>query len=187
MLWLQNLGRKKNYPGYNDWLLNHVCSTNHEGSSGAMEAAGAKVIFHRSVKRNSLRYTEYLGDGDTSSYLEVNLSKPYGHIDIRKLECVGHVQKRLGTRCRSLRDSLKKQKLSDGKSISGRGKLTEKAINTFQNYFGMAIRQNTGNLYQMKKCVWAVLYHNTTISDESERHKFCPREANSWCLWQVSK
>ena len=169
---------KKYYSGYNDWLLNHVCSTNHEGSSGAMEAAGAKVIFHRSVKRNSLRYTEYL-DGDTSSYLEVNLSKPYGHIDIRKLECVGHVQKRLGTRCRSLRDSLKKQKLSDGKSISGRGRLTEKAMNTLQNCFGMAIRQNTGNLYKMKKCVWAVLYHNTAISHDSERHKFCPREANS--------
>ena len=179
---------KKNYPRYNDWLLNHVCSTNHEGSSGSMEAAGAKVIFHRSVKRNSLRYTEYLGDDDTSSYLEVNLSKPYGHIDIiRKLECVGHAQKRLGTRCRSLRDSLKKQKLSDGKSISGRGRLTEKAMNTLQNYFGMAIRQNTGNLYKMKKCVWAVLYHNTAISDESERHKFCPREANSWCLWQADK
>ena len=46
---------------------------------------------------------------------------------------------------------------------------------------------NINNLYEMKKCVWAVLFHNTNIEDPSIRHQFCPRKANSWCLWQADK
>ena len=43
-------------------------------------------------------YTDYIiGDGDTTSFKEVQASKPYGDLLIQKLECVGHVQKRLGT------------------------------------------------------------------------------------------
>ena len=72
---------------------------------------------------------------------------------IEKLECVGHIQERLGTRLRTLRKNVKDKILSDGKKISDKGRLTDKAINTLQNYFGMAIRQNKGNLYAMKKAV----------------------------------
>lgn len=176
--------KKKNSQGYNDWKANHVCQANHIGSSGSMEAAGAKEIFHRSVDRNLLRYTEYIGDGDTSSFSVVSESKPYADYNITKLECVGHVQKRLGTRCRNLCQKLKGKILSDGKRINGKGRLTEKAINTLQNYYGMAIRQNVNNLYKMKKCVYAVLYHNSNIADLITRHQFCPRDVNSWCLWQ---
>ena len=46
-----------------------------------------------------------MGDGDTSSFSEVVTSQPYkehGDIIPVKLECVGHVQKRLGTRLRNL-------------------------------------------------------------------------------------
>jgi hypothetical protein len=39
----------------------------------------------------------------------------------------------------------------------------------------------------MKKGAWAVLFHNSDISEESERHKFCPRTRTSWCLWQSNK
>ena len=56
--------------------------------------------------------------------------------------CVGHVQKRLRTRYSTLRTTLKGKILSDGKKISGRGRLADKVINTMQNYYGMAIRQN---------------------------------------------
>lgn len=35
----------------------------------------------------------------------------------------------------------------------GAGRLTDKAINTLQNYYGMAIRNNVGDLYGMKKSV----------------------------------
>lgn len=95
---------KENQIGYIEWLSNHQCSINHVGSSGSMEAAGAVEIYKRSVKKHSLQYTKYLGDGDTSSFN----GKPYGDdVVIQKLECVGHIQMWVGTRCRNLRQSHK--------------------------------------------------------------------------------
>ena len=126
-------------------------------------------------------------DGDTSSYGEVVAENPYGDVVPEKLECVGHVNKRMGTRCRDLIQRHRGKKLSDGKSISGKGRLTNKAVNTLQNYYGMSIRQNLNNLYAMKKCVWAILYHNTDICDEEMRHQFCPRTKDTWCLYQSDK
>jgi len=52
-----------------------------------------------------------------------------------------------------------------------------------QNYYGLAIRRNTSNLYAMKKAVYAILFHFTENKDASDRHKFCPRDANSWCKY----
>ena len=40
----------------------------------------------------------------------------------------------------------------------GEGRLTNRAINTMQNYCGMASRQNTDNLYAMGEAAVAVLY-----------------------------
>ena len=39
----------------------------------------------------------------------------------------------------------------DGKRLCGIGRLTNKAINTLQNYYGMVIRLNVGDLYGMKR------------------------------------
>ena len=115
---------------------------------------------------------------------KVQQSKPYGpDVKINKLECVGHIQKRLGTRLRKLRAEWKGRKLDNGKIISGRGRLTDVAITSMQNYFGMAIRQNAGKLYPMKKAVGAVLYHCSSLPVE-RRHQFCPSTADSWCKWQ---
>ena len=50
--------------------------------------------------------------------------------------------KPLGCRLRTLRQAYKGKKLSDGKVILGKGRLTDRAIYLLQNYFGMAIRQN---------------------------------------------
>ena len=60
-------------------------------------------------------------------------------------------------------------------------------MNTLQNYYGMAIRQNTGNLYGMKKAIMSVLYHCCDIKDQDTRHQFCPRNAESWCKYQSDK
>ena len=72
-----------------------------------MEVVGAVTIFKRALDKNKLRYMSYIGDGDTSSFNEVNNSEPYGDFKIIKKECVGHVQKHLGTRLRTLQTSLK--------------------------------------------------------------------------------
>ena len=89
--------------------------------------------------------------GDTSSYNEVNNSKPYGDFEIIKKECVGHVQTHLGTRLWTLRTTLKGKILSDEKKIYGRGRLTDKVINTMQNYYVMEICQNSNGLFAMRK------------------------------------
>ena len=144
-----------------------------------MEGAGAVEIFSRSIKNRSLIYHEYLGDGDTSSYKEVVESNPYEVFNIvpTKLECVGHVQKRLGTR---LRNKVKELK-GTMTPISGKGELTETIINSLQNFYGRAIRENTDQLYKMKKSIGAILWHCTNFKDKVFRHRFCPPGADSWC------
>ena len=71
--------------------------------------------------------------------------------------------------------------------LSGKGKLTEKVINSMQNYYGLAIRENKNDLYGMKKAVWAILWHCTAFEDEEYRHRFCPRENTSWCKYHKNK
>ena len=74
-------------------------TANYLGTSGGMEVAGAVKIFGRSTSLYNVRYTEYLGDNDTNTYKSVSETKPYSpDVIINKLECVGHVQKRMGTR-----------------------------------------------------------------------------------------
>ena len=166
----------------------HACSINHKESAGAMEVSGAITMFKRSVACHNLRYTGYIGDGDTKAHQSVVDSKPYGDdTKIDKLECIGHVQKRMGTRLRNLVKDMRGQKLSDGKPLSGRNRLTKKTINMMQNYYGMAIRQNVSCLYSMKKSVMAILFHCSESSDEEDRHKFCPRTEISWCKYQSDK
>eukprot|EP00112_Aurelia_sp_Birch-Aquarium-sp1_P002653 Seg1297.4 transcript_id=Seg1297.4/GoldUCD/mRNA.D3Y31 product="hypothetical protein" protein_id=Seg1297.4/GoldUCD/D3Y31 len=176
---------KKGTTEYDEWKLQHICKKNHPKSSGAMEGAGAIAMFTSSVQKHKLIYHNYIGDGDTSSFKEVSAANPYSDYGIkpRKLECIGHVQKRLGTRLRDLRKSYKNLSTP----LSGRGKLTDKVINSLQNFYGIAIRENQGNLYQMKKAVGAILYHCTNYDDDEKRHQYCPRDAKSWCKFQKDK
>ena len=60
---------------------------------------------------------------------------------LEKLEYIGHMQKRVGSRLRKLRNTHKGV-LSDGKGIPGQGRLTEKLMNKLQNLYGVALRQN---------------------------------------------
>ena len=150
-----------------------------------MEGAGAIAIFTSSVQKHKLIYHNYIGDGDTSSFKEVSTANPYTDYGINpcKLECIGHVQKRLGTHLHDLRKAHK----NSSTPLSGRGKLTDKVINSLQNFYGIAIRENQGNLYQMKKAVGAILYHYTNLDDDEKRHQYCPRDAKSWCKFQKDK
>lgn len=48
-----------------------------------------------------VRFRNYVGDDDSKTYSGIVAAKPYGdHFLIYKKECVGHVQKRMGTRLR---------------------------------------------------------------------------------------
>ena len=61
---------------------------NHNGSAGSMEPKGAVQIFARYETERDLRYMEYLGDGDSSSFLKVKESKPHGEDLVTKSECI---------------------------------------------------------------------------------------------------
>ena len=39
----------------------HDCQINHQGSAGSMESAGVISCFKRSIEKNLLRYTTYIG------------------------------------------------------------------------------------------------------------------------------
>ena len=79
------------------------CEINHEGSAGAVEAKGVVTCFSSLVEKYNLRYTQYLGDGDTKSFLEVVKSNPYNGTAVNKLECICHIQKRVGSRLLKMR------------------------------------------------------------------------------------
>ena len=99
-----------------------------------MEPAGTETIFRRSVTKHGLRYTQNLGDGDSKSYSRVKNAQPpvYDNTDITKLECCGHVQKRMGRHLTNKVSELKKTPFvhngKNVKGIGGRGGLKKTAI-----------------------------------------------------------
>ncbi|KAK3731922.1 hypothetical protein QZH41_000274 [Actinostola sp. cb2023] len=68
-----------------------------------MEASGAVMLFQRSIEKIKLRYTPFVGDGDSKAYTDVCKAEPYGPaVFIPKEECISHVTKRMGTALRNL-------------------------------------------------------------------------------------
>ena len=49
--------------------------------------------------------------------------------------------------------------LSNLKRLGGKGKLTNTKMDTIQNYFGIAIFANVGNLAAVKSACMASMYH----------------------------
>ena len=103
--------------------MDHECKATHTGSSAAMEVSGVRKIFMRSIKKRKLRITGYVGDGDTKSFETIKNEKPYGEdYEIVKKECVGHIQKRMGTNLRKLKSKSGNKILNDGKTLGGKRK-----------------------------------------------------------------
>lgn len=89
-----------------------------------LESEGADHIFRQSVVTRKLQYTD-LYSGDSKSYNQVNNVYSADGIQVVKKECVGHVQKRVGT-------ALRKPK-KDAPALGGKGKLTDAMIDKLQN------------------------------------------------------
>ena len=118
---------KKGCDEYDTWKSSHKCLKNHQGSAASMETCSAVELFNRSIALNKLRYVTCIGDGESASYRHVVDSNPYPDIVIKKGECIGHIQKRMGSRLRKLKQTTPKSfKLPDGKPLFGRGRLTGK-------------------------------------------------------------
>lgn len=94
--------KKEGSEEYEEWLSTHTeeCHANHQGSSGKMEVEAIIEMFQRSEKNYGVKYMNYIGDGDSKTYMGIINAAPYGDTSIIKKECIGHVQKRMGSRLR---------------------------------------------------------------------------------------
>lgn len=168
---------------YELWFESHEaeCSINHTGSSGKMEVDAIVQMSLRSIEKHGVKYLTYVGDGDSKTFNGILKSEPYGEGEpVIKKECVGHVEKRMGTR---LRNAKKSNKGIGGK---GAGKLTDKLINELTKFYGLAIRRHTDSIVEMKKEIWATFYHKCS-TDENPQHQNCPAGEVSWCKWRKAE
>ena len=104
---------------------------------------------------------------------------PYGPSKfIEKL--TSHITKRLGTGLRKLIKRWKGQRLSDEKGIGGKGRLSTKRIDTFQNFYGAAIHNNKESSKEMSKATQAILKHYSS-SPENPKHEDWSEGETSCC------
>lgn len=75
------------------------------------------------------------------------------------------------------------KKLADSKDLAGAGRLTLARVDTMQNFYGRAIRDNKGNAKEMSKATKAILQHYSSTVDRP-RHDDCPAGPYSWCSYQ---
>ncbi|GFT98475.1 uncharacterized protein TNCV_3951491 [Trichonephila clavipes] len=109
---------------YQEWKKSHepYCVKNHSGSSNKMEVEGMKRIFKRSLLERNAKYVKYIGDDDTKTFPEQQNTVSY---NLEEIECVGHIQKRMGARLRRLKlvnrgkKTIRRQKYKWKKSPDG--------------------------------------------------------------------
>ena len=151
------------------------CMVNHRGSAPAMEVEGTVAIYNRSISKNGLRYVDFYGDGDTKSFK--NIENTYPGTQVRKLECIGYIQKRVGNRLRKLKKSVK--------GLGGKGVLNDAMIDKLQNYYVISIRRNVGkDVATMKSAIWAGFFH-VASSKNRLLHDHCLKGKDSWCGYQL--
>lgn len=177
---------------YMIWEYHHFeggyCNHNYEGPSGGMEQESAKVTWGRSLARHKLRYTAMLCDGDSKALNDLNTKhKPYGDIEIQKLDCVNHVHKRMGKGLRNLRKTSSVVK-------GGAAGLTDALITSLTDYYRAAIMKNTTSskdpaeiteaVNKMKTEIVAGLYHTVEHENPDIQHQYCSVD---WCKYLQSK
>ena len=84
--------------------------------------------------------------------------------------------KRVGNRARKLKKRVK--------GLGGKGKLTDSVIDKLQNYYGIAVRNNSGDLQKMKTSIAAALFHVASSADHVW-HDHCPIGKDSWCQYNA--
>ena len=73
-----------------------------------MEVDSIKAMFSRSEEKFNVKYGNYIGDGDSKLYKAIVDLNPYGQdLQITKNECIGHVEKRMGSGLRNIKKKRK--------------------------------------------------------------------------------
>ena len=85
-------------------------------------------------------------------------------------------------------------KLDDGKTVGGRGSLTENKIEQIQRYYGLAIQPNalqkpnptshnvSVSVHAIKKNIIAILNHYVQHDNPKKQHRFFPIGEDDLCL-----
>ena len=140
-----------------------------------MEVEAATVLWARFVVNFRLKYTTFVGDGDSKAYNKVCDLAPYGpDVEIEKEECLNHVGKRMALR-NVVSDCSKREITSGGR---GSGRLTANALGKLSIYYTRVIRSHD-TAAEMKKAILASLYHCYS-TDEHPQHIYCPSGPDSW-------
>ena len=72
---------------------NHQCFKNWSGSSTSMEADIIATGFRLSETMHGVRYTQVIGDGDSSVFYTIQTTVPSYGRDVAKIECANHAIK----------------------------------------------------------------------------------------------
>ncbi|KAH7963459.1 hypothetical protein HPB52_021226 [Rhipicephalus sanguineus] len=99
-------------------------------------------------KKNGLKYTTILSDGDSRTFLALQEADVYGFIKVQKEDCVNHVQKRMGT---ALRNLVARHKGGASETLGGRGRLTGDLIAKLSSYYGWALKSHKGDVEGMHR------------------------------------
>ncbi|CAM4845959.1 unnamed protein product [Rotaria magnacalcarata] len=172
------LSIKKSDPAkYNDIIKSHRCEKNFDKSSGTMEAAAVLNMFKRSVSKYGVYYTKYVGDGDSKTHNILTKNAPYTDKPVQKVEDLNHFSKRMKRGLDTIRREYGRKKLSDGKTIGGKNRLSAQTVLQLQMTFASTIRKCKHDLDLLHKRSWAIFWHKYSTNDDP-RHDFCSDE---WC------
>ena len=172
-----------------EWIEKHkpVCAINHAGSSCSMEKDGAIEMFLRSLDKDQLKYTEYVGDGDTNSFGEVQaaLYEKYGDAyQIIKEDYIGHIQKRMGA-------ALRNYKKTNAKVLYYQMVNQSEVPDALLIKLLIAYRHTTtmrfANEEKMVRAIWAIFYHmrlGPPNESVAAQHLYCPDGNDSWCKYK---
>ena len=110
--------------------------------------------------------------------------------EVKKEDCIGHVQKRLDTALRSYKNKRHGEVLSDGKGPGSKGCFADPIIDRMQTAYEYAIRNNKGDQASSIAAIWAI-YHHMIMGPPEERvesqHSYCPNDDTIWCKYHKDK
>ena len=158
---------------YEKWLERHKpnCNINYTGSSQAMEPEAAERIWGRSLERNRLVYSVFVGDGDSKAFQHVTTLDPYPLVKVRKEECLTHVAKRL-------KMNLKKIKPNTKTKTYIQHKLPEwKADYIAANYSTVFLQNRWTTPDKLSRVLYILLDH------AAGNHPGCPTGEKTWSRW----
>ncbi|EDO41956.1 predicted protein [Nematostella vectensis] len=145
-------------------------------------------LHYDNMDKSSPEYKQWKNSPAYKRHLSEHMDDKSNCCRVMKLDCVRHVQKRMGKALRKAQET--KGKLADGKPVGGRS--GRPAIEKLQKYYGNAIRNNVKQgvlstnqraeaISNIKMEIMGGLYHSCKLPVK-KRHQFCP--VNSFCAYK---